>query len=220
MTATLAAPSGAEQKSLSGNGFGVAAGLLTSGIGVVGIGLGLVGIFGAPEPVHIEWLLPLSGVHLDLDPLGGFFMALTGAVAIPVGVYAVGYARHLSRMPTVVLPLFVAAMLMVPAAGSVTTFLLAWELMAVASLVLVLADHTSPAVRTAALTYAVMTQLGFVAILIGLMVLSAAGGADSLRRPLRCARRCTDGGLPLDLCRVRFKGGAGAPARVVAAGAS
>ena len=77
-----------------------------------------------------------------------------------------------------VLPLFVAAMLLVPAAGSVTTFLLAWELMAIASLVLVLAEHTRPEVRSAALVYAVMTQLGFVAILVGLMVLSAAGGAD------------------------------------------
>jgi hydrogenase-4 component B len=66
----------------------------------------------------------------------------------------------------------------VPAAGSVTTFLLAWELMAIASLVLVLADHTRAEVRSAALLYAVMTQLGFVAILVGLMVLSAAGGAD------------------------------------------
>jgi len=73
--------------------------------------------------------------------------------------------------------MFVAAMLLVPAAGSVTTFLLAWELMAVASLVLVLAGHTRAQVRPAALVYAVMTQLGFAAILVGLMVLSAAGGA-------------------------------------------
>lgn len=163
---------------MSHNGFGVAAGLFTSGIGAVGVWLGLVGMFGTPQPVHIGWLLPLSGVYVELDPLGGFFMALTGAVAIPVGIYAIGYAHHLSRVPTVVLPLFTAAMLLVPAAGSVTTFLLAWELMAVASLVLVLADHTRPEVRSAALVYAVMTQLGFVVILVGLVVLSAAGGAD------------------------------------------
>ena len=134
---------------------------------------------GSPT-VRIGWLLPLSGVQLRLDPLGGFFMALTGAVAVAVGVYSIGYARrgHLGRVPLSVLPMFVAAMLLVPAAASVTTFLLAWELMAVASLVLVLAEHTRAQVRSAALVYAVMTQLGFVAILVGLMVLSAAGGAD------------------------------------------
>ncbi|MCV7039596.1 proton-conducting transporter membrane subunit [Mycolicibacterium moriokaense] len=153
-------------------------GLCTAGIGAAGVWLGLVGVFGEARSVHIGWLLPLSGVQLDLDALGGFFMALIGAVAVPVGVYAVGYAHHLSRTAAAVLPLFVAAMLLVPAAGSVSTFLLAWELMAIGSLVLVLTEHTRPEVRSAALVYAVMTQLGFVAILIGLMVLSAAGGAN------------------------------------------
>ena len=72
--------------------------------------------------------------------------------------------------------------------ASVTTFLLAWELMALTSLVLVLAEHTRPEVASAGLWYAVMTQLGFVAILIGLMVLSAAGGGDSFALIRR--RRC------------------------------
>src|SRR5258705_427423 len=70
-------------------------------------------------------------------------------------------------------------MLLVPAAGSVTTFLLAWELMAIASLVLVLTEHRRPAVRAAAIFYAVMTQLGFATILLGLMVLAASGGSDT-----------------------------------------
>ncbi len=157
-----------------------AAGVATSGLGAVGLWAGVVAMFTALPPVHIDWLLPLSGVYLDLDPLGGFFVALVGAVAVPAGLYTIGYSRRepLGRVPLVVLPLFVAAMLVVPAAGSVTTFLLAWELMAVASLVLVLAGHTRPRVRSAALFYAGMTQLGFVAILVGLMVLSAAAGDD------------------------------------------
>jgi len=145
---------------------------------------GALGMFGPVREIRIGWLLPLSGVRLGLDPLGGFFMALTGAVAFAVGLYLIGYARHgarqghLSGVALTVSPMFVAAMLLVPAAASVTTFLLAWELMAVASLVLVTTEHTRPQVRSAALVYAVMTQLGFVAILVGLMALSTAGGAD------------------------------------------
>ncbi|OBG35390.1 proton-conducting transporter membrane subunit [Mycobacterium sp. E3198] len=156
------------------------AGALTSLLGAGGVWAGMIGMFGAVREVRIGWLLPLSGVQLTLDPLGGFFMALTGAVALVVGLYTIGYARrgHLGAATLAVLPLFVAAMLVVPAAGSVTTFALAWELMAVASLVLVLAEHTRPRVRSAALVYAVMTQLGFAAILAGLVVLSAAGGAN------------------------------------------
>jgi hydrogenase-4 component B len=176
VTATL--PLVDTPKPVRTNRFGTAAGVLTACLGALGVWAGLIGMFGAPRPINIGWLLPLSGVQLDLDPLGGLFIALTGAVAIPVGVYVIGYAHHLGRVPTAVLPLFVAAMLLVPAAGSVTTFLLAWELMAIASLVLVLAEHTRPEVRSAGLFYAVMTQLGFVAILIGLMVLSASGGAN------------------------------------------
>ncbi|AGC63239.1 oxidoreductase [Mycobacterium liflandii 128FXT] len=165
----------------SRSGYGPAvSGSVTSGVGAFGVGLGLLAMFGSVRAVHIGWLLPLSGVEIDPGRLGGFFIALIGAVAVPVGIYVIGYARseHLGWVPLTVLPVFVAAMLLVPAAGSATTFLLAWELMAVTSLVLMLAEHSRPQVRAAALWYAVMTQLGFIAILAGLMVLSAAGGAD------------------------------------------
>jgi hydrogenase-4 component B len=181
VTAQLVARAVPTPKLMARNNFSSAlAGALTSLLGAGGVWAGALGMFGSVRAVHIGWLLPLAGVQLGIDPLGGFFMALVGAVAVVVGPYAIGYARraHLSRATLAVLPLFVAAMLLVPAAASVTTFLLAWELMAVASLVLVLAEHTRPQVRSAGLVYAVMTQLGFVAILVGLMVLSAAGGAD------------------------------------------
>ena len=181
MTAALAAAPAAAPNTVRSNGFGSAlAGTLTSCLGAVGVWAGLVGMFGTMQPLRIGWLVPLTGVYLAVDPLGGFFVALTGAVAIPVGIYAIGYARReqLGRVPVAVLPVFVAAMLLVPAAASVTTFLVGWELMALASLILVLAEHTRAEVQSAGLLYAVMTQLGFVAILTGLMVLSAAGGAD------------------------------------------
>lgn len=154
---------------------------LTAVLGAIGLALGLSVIFGEPRHLQIDWLLPLIGVRLDLDPLGGIFIAATGAVAIAVGIYAVGYAKreHWARFPLITLPLFVAGLLLVPAAGSVTTFLLAWELMAAASLVLVLSEHHRKEVRCAGLFYAVMTQIGFVAILVALVVLSAAGAGDS-----------------------------------------
>jgi hydrogenase-4 component B len=58
--------------------------------------------------------------------------------------------------------------------------LMAWELMAVASLLLVLTDHRRAEVRRAGLSYAVLTQLGFAAVLLGLLVLAASGGSESL----------------------------------------
>ena len=154
---------------------------ITAALGALGLALGLSLVFGEPRHLQIGWLVPLMGVRLDLDPLGGVFIAATGAVSIAVGIYAVGYAKRerWARFPLVTLPLFAAGMLLVPAAGSVTTFLVAWELMAASSLILVLSEHRRDAVRSAGVFYAVMTQLGFVAILVALVVLSAAGGSDA-----------------------------------------
>ena len=70
MTVTSPAAAAAAPSVLRHNGFGSgSAGLLTSGFGAVGVWAGLVGMFGTPRPVRIGWLLPLSGVQLDLDPL-------------------------------------------------------------------------------------------------------------------------------------------------------
>jgi formate hydrogenlyase subunit 3/multisubunit Na+/H+ antiporter MnhD subunit len=159
------------------------------------VALGLSAVFGGPRQLRIDWLLPLVGVRLDLGPLGGMFVAVTGAVSIAVGIYAIGYAQreHWARFPMVILPLFVAAMLLVPAAGSVTTFLLAWELMAAASLILVLTEHNREEVRSAGVFYAVMTQLGFAAILLALVLLSAAGGGDSFETITRNAGGISSG---------------------------
>ncbi|CAJ1500427.1 proton-conducting transporter membrane subunit [[Mycobacterium] kokjensenii] len=155
-------------------------GFATAGVGAAGAGLGLAGVFGTVAELRIDWLVPLLGVQLRIDALSGFFMVLTGAVAVAAGLYWIGYARHENyrALPLVTLPLFVVTLLAVPAAGSVTTFLLTWELMALTSLVLVLTDQQRSEVRSAALIYAVMTQLGFVTLLLGMVVLAARGGDD------------------------------------------
>jgi len=85
-----------------------------------------------------------------------------------------------SRTTQATVPLFVAAMLLVPAAASVTTFLVLWELMALTSLVLVLTEHRLRAsVREAGLWYGGMTHAGLVAIMTGLVLLASGVGGES-----------------------------------------
>jgi formate hydrogenlyase subunit 3/multisubunit Na+/H+ antiporter MnhD subunit len=116
---------------------------------------------------------------LELDALGAVFVLVAGLTGAAASLFGIGYTAHGldARSVQAVYPLFVLTLLLVPMAGSVATLLMCWEVMAVSSLVLVAAEHRQrEEVRTAAWWYAAMTQLSFVGILVGLLVLAA--GAD------------------------------------------
>ncbi|QFQ98652.1 hydrogenase 4 subunit B [Streptomyces phaeolivaceus] len=161
-------------------------GMLTAGVGVAGGTAGVAALGGSRWSAEVSGLLPLAGAHFEVDALSGLFMAVAGAVVAAVAVYGIGYvAGHGphglgSRGAQAALPLFALTLLMVPTAASVSTFLLLWELMALTSLLLVLAEHRArPAVREAALWYAVMTHLGLVLLLAGLSVYAAEAGGET-----------------------------------------
>jgi formate hydrogenlyase subunit 3/multisubunit Na+/H+ antiporter MnhD subunit len=169
---------------------GPAVGVLTAVSGVGGVLAGASALSGASWTANAADLLPLGEARFAVDALSGVFLVIIGAVAIAAGVFSIGYpgapqhgeASHGSaqRFPDVVLPLFVAAMIAVPLAAGVTTLLLAWELMALTSLVLVLAEHErGESVRAAGTWYAAMTHGGFIAILAGLAVFAASAGGES-----------------------------------------
>lgn len=161
-----------------------AVGLCTAGTGAAGLVAGVVALGGTGFAAWLPDVLPLAGVRLGLDALGGWFLVVTGGVVAVVGLYGVGYAGHghgpHGRGALAALPVFAAAMVLVPVAANVSTLLVLWELMALASLVLVLAEHRlCPAVGAAGRWYAVLTQAGFVAILFGLVVFAGYAGGDS-----------------------------------------
>ncbi|MEO3874797.1 proton-conducting transporter membrane subunit [Nonomuraea sp. B12E4] len=164
------------------------AGLGTAAAGGFGVAAGVAAALGGRWSVWLPELLPLAGVRLSLDALGGVFVAVTGGVAVCTALYAIGYAREHGRVVHGVLPLFVASLLLVPAAASVSTLLVAWELMALTSLLLVLAEHAHrPEVGKAGVWYAVMTHLGFAAVLAGLALFAAHAGGESFDQ-LRAAQ--------------------------------
>ena len=126
-------------------------------------------------------VLPLAGVTIELDRVGALFMALVAVVALAALCFGVGYAHGpaAGRTAQTTVPLFILAMLLVPAAGDVATFALLWEAMALTSLVLVFTEHRFDTnVRTAGTWYAVMTHLSLVLLLSGLLL--AARGATGL----------------------------------------
>ncbi|WP_328687739.1 proton-conducting transporter membrane subunit [Streptomyces phaeochromogenes] len=193
-------------------------GVLTAGVGVAGGASGVAALGGGRWSAEIPRLLPLAGAHVAVDALSGLFMAVAGAVVAAVAVYGVGYvaghgAHGLgSRGAQAVLPLFALSLLLVPAAASVSTFLMLWEVMALTSLLLVLAEHRArPSVREAGVWYAVMTHLGLVLLLVGLSVYAAQAGGETFT----ALRSGTDGisptarGLVFVLTAVAFTSKAG-----------
>ncbi len=159
---------------------------LSAGVGVAGGTAGVAALSGSRWSASVPGLLPLAGAHFHVDALSGVFIAVAGAVVAAVAVYGVGYvaghgAHGLgSRGAQAAFPLFALSLLLVPAAASVSTFLLVWELMALTSLLLVLAEHRARrAVREAAVWYAVMTHLGLVLLLAGLSVYAAQAGGET-----------------------------------------
>jgi formate hydrogenlyase subunit 3/multisubunit Na+/H+ antiporter MnhD subunit len=137
---------------------------------------------GHPLVLHSAQIIPFTGVTLVLSPLGSIFIIPTAVVAVASTLYWLGYASHglCTRTASRALPLFVASMLLVPAAASVTSFLLLWELMALSSLVLVLTDQSRrEAARSAATWYALMTHAGAATILLAFVLLCAHAGGQS-----------------------------------------
>jgi len=146
------------------------------------VGAGQVLISGHSYTLRIAEILPLTGVNLSLDPLSALFVATTAVVGLAASCYSVGYGSHSapSRTVTATLPAFLATLLLVPVASSVATFIVAWELMALTSLLALLAEHRGrPETREAAQWYAVMTHVGAAAILFGLVLLATHAGGQS-----------------------------------------
>ncbi len=131
---------------------------------------------------HSKQLLPLTGTTLALTPLGALFVVLVTVVAIPATWYWIGYSSHAmsTRAMSCSYALFVTAMLLVPAASSVATFMFLWELMALVSLFLVLCDQGHrEAARSAGVWYGVLTHVGAAFILAAFLLLTAHAGSST-----------------------------------------
>lgn len=155
------------------------AGTACATLAAAGAVTGALALGGGEGELRLTGALPLAPLVLAPDRLGGLFLLLAGTVGVLACLYAIGYVHGPagSRSQWAALAVFLLGMQLVPSAGDVVAFLLAWELMAAASTVLVLADQArNPAAREAALWYAVMTHLSLVAILAGFAVLVGQTG--------------------------------------------
>ena len=152
-----------------------AAYVLAALLGAASAGVGIAGMFGRTWSLDVGWVVPLGGLALALDRLAGLFVALVGATSVPASIYAFGYAGGERRGGLAYLG-FIASMLLVPLANNVMTFVIAWELMSLASYVLLVRSRTAESAQ-AGWVYAVMTHAGLACLLAGMLLLSARTGS-------------------------------------------
>ena len=158
------------------------AGMFVAAQGVAAVVTGVLVLSGSSGSVAVPTALPHVTLLLAPTPLGAFFLVLSGSVLAVVAVFAIGYAHGpaASRTGWSALAVFGLGMQLVTMAGDSITFLLGWEAMAIASTVLVLAEHRGRSeARSAALWYAVMSHVSFVLLLLGFGVLAALTGTTS-----------------------------------------
>lgn len=129
-------------------------------------------------PLGLPWL----AWHVRIDPLSGFFLCVLGLPLIAVSLFGPGYVREFehSKYSLAVLGLFtglfVAGMELVLLADDAFLFMIAWELMSVASYFLVAYQHQHAANRRAAFLYLLMAEIGAIAIILAFGVLAGFGG--------------------------------------------
>jgi formate hydrogenlyase subunit 3/multisubunit Na+/H+ antiporter MnhD subunit len=177
---------------------------LGGGSAAAGSALGLVAAAAAlrapPAVLDLPWPVPNGALALGLDPLSALFAAAIFAVGLATAVFGVGsMGSHAGRRPLGAFALFfnvlLASMALVVAARQAVLFLVAWEVMTIASFLLVAFEHEDASVRAAARTYLVASHLGAAAVFALFLVLGS--GAGSLRFDALAAAR--GAGLPAGL---------------------
>ena len=132
-------------------------------------------------PVGLPWL----EWHLRLDPLAGFFLGVIGLGVLAVALYGPGYVRSFRHsgysFATLALctGVFVAGMELVVLADDAFLFMIAWELMSVASYVLVAFQHEHAANRRASFLYLLMAVVGAIALILAYGIVAAFASTHS-----------------------------------------
>ena len=138
---------------------------------------------GRVQRFSLPWI-PSLGVNLSfmVDGLSLLFALLIGAVGAFVGLYAVAYMRGYAMTGRFFFYLlaFQISMLGLVLADNIITLFVFWELTTITSYFLIGFNHASEEARRKAWQALLVTGIGGLALLAGLLLLAAAGGSMEL----------------------------------------
>lgn len=131
----------------------------------------------APEySIATSAAFPLLSVSFHIDKLSAFFIFIISLIALLCSVYGIGYVKHFYKKYSIgslgfFYNFFIAGMLLVVSAANALVFLIAWEIMSVASYFLVVYERNDHRNVRAGFLYFVMTHIGTASILLSFLLM-------------------------------------------------
>lgn len=134
-------------------------------------------------------ILTLGTIEIAVDRFSALFMFVTGLVYLPVSIFSAGYltkhAAHYSLQYFGILyHVLFAAIVLVFLANDTVLFLFAWEIMSIASYLLVTFEYERPESSQAGFVMLAMSEGGTIAAAAAFILLATAGNSldfDTLR---------------------------------------
>jgi hydrogenase-4 component B len=138
-------------------------------------------VFGAEFHVELWRVLALGTLTLVSDPLSAFFLFVTGLVFLPVSIFSGSYltkyiAHHDLRYFSVLYHALFASIVLVFIAGDVISFLVAWELMSIASYLLVNYEFDRAESSRAGYIMLAMSEGGTIAVAVAFIIIAGTTG--------------------------------------------
>jgi hydrogenase-4 component B len=132
--------------------------------------------------MRASWNMPMGSLSLGLDPLSAFFLLPILLLSSLAGIYGVSYLKAWRNRKNLgaswfFYNLLVASMVMVLAARNGMLFLVAWEIMALASYFLVVFEDETEEVRRAGRTYLIATHLSAAGLFVLFLLLGSRTGS-------------------------------------------
>lgn len=134
----------------------------------------------------VEFTTTLFGAEsFAIDKLTALMLVIISVASVATVLYSRGYvagylerfsSAHISIHYTALVTLVVSMMLVVMSSGGFS-FLFSWELMTIASFILILFEAERQDVRRAALNYLVMMHIGFIFLVAGFVLLYNVTGS-------------------------------------------
>ena len=154
-------------------------------VALAAIAVAVMAFMGQPVEL-VKFVTPFFGEEaLAVDKLSALMLIIISVASVATVLYSKGYVAgyleryseaHISMHYTALVTLVVSMMLVVVSSGGFS-FLFAWELMTIASFMLILFEADRQEVRRAALNYLVMMHIGFLFLVVGFVMLYNVTGS-------------------------------------------